>query len=98
MLSLGIIFLVMMIPLASLYLSTILIYRFALLIFLSYALFSDILGGLYQTIFKIPFILGGFSFLEEPNILLLFIPSFQENLLTVPIIVYLNADTDKDNF
>jgi group I intron endonuclease len=48
MLLLGIITLVITIPLASTYLSTILI-RFAFLIFLSGALLSEILGGLFQT-------------------------------------------------
>jgi len=36
-------------------------------------------------LFKIPLILDGFSFLEEPNIL----------LSLIPIIVYFNAETDK---
>ena len=62
MLSLGIIFLVMTIPLASLYLSTILIHRFALLITLYSVLLSycmlfvvslptdiELLGGLFQS-------------------------------------------------
>ena len=38
-----------MIPLASLYLSTILIPKFAFLMFLSGTLLSGILGGLFQT-------------------------------------------------
>jgi len=80
MLSLGIIFLVMTIPLASLYLLTILIHRFALLILLFSNLFYDtslsveILGGLFQPTF------------ENLDI---FILSF------IPVIIYSNTDTDK---
>ena len=40
--------LVLTIPLASTYLSTILIYRFAFLVFLFSAYFTEILGGLFQ--------------------------------------------------
>jgi group I intron endonuclease len=47
----------------------------------------EILGGLFQTspLIQIPIILGGFSFIEEPNIL----------LSLISIIVYPNAETDK---
>ena len=81
---------VLTIPFASLYLSTILIHRFAFLIFLFYEIFSwgvEILGGLFQTslLFQIPFILDSFSFIEEPDIL----------LSLIPIIVYSNAETEK---
>jgi len=64
MLLLGIITLVMTIPLASLYLSTILIHGFAFLVFLfgDFIIDSEILGGLFQTILFLqsPLILGGF--------------------------------------
>jgi len=88
--------LVFSIPLASLYLSTILILRIAFLIFLSGTLFSRILGGLFQsTLFsQSPLILmGSLPFLEELNIL----------LSLIPIILYPNAKCNKfkvlnDNF
>jgi hypothetical protein len=105
MLLLGILTLIMTIPLASLYLSTILIHGFVLLIFLFITILFvcnvEVLGGSFQItilsqnlefllilggiIFKIPFILGSFSFLEESNIL----------LSLIPIIIYTNAETDK---
>jgi hypothetical protein len=82
MLSLGIIFLVMTIPLASLYLSTIFpSERFALLIFINtFHEFSvlPILGGLTTII---------------PQSLEIFLPSLKD--LIVPVIVYNNADTNK---
>jgi group I intron endonuclease len=98
MLSLGIIFLVMTIPLASLYLSTIFpSERFALLttlysILLVYnmlyfvPLFTsiEILGGLFQIILY-----------QSNEMLLSFISSFQEGLLAAVVIVYSNAETDK---
>jgi len=76
--------LVLTIPLAYLYLSTISI-RFTFLVFLPGALLSEILGGLFQlTLFlQSPFILGGLSFIEEPNFL----------LSLIPIVVYSNAET-----
>jgi len=90
MLILELIILVVTIPLASLYLSTILIPRFALLIFLSGVLLSEILGGLFQsTLFlQSPLnLIGSLLFIDEPNIL----------LSLIPIVVYSNADIDKPN-
>ncbi len=88
MLLLIIIFLVQAIPLASIYLSTILIHRFTfLIILLSTSLFIEmnLLGELFQTIqlSQIPFM--GDS-LEESNILF---------CTFIPIMLYPNADTDK---
>jgi group I intron endonuclease len=92
--------LVMTIPLASTYLSTILIYRIAFLVFLISHFFSDliiILGGLFQTslLSQIPLqILGDFSLimpLSGPK-------GGDFNLLLtcfVPIMIYSNADRDK---
>jgi group I intron endonuclease len=88
MLILKIYILVLTIPLASIYLSTILIYGFAFLVFLPDALLSEILGRLFQTtlFLQSPLILGGtFSLIEEPNLL----------LSLIPIIIYSNADIDK---
>jgi group I intron endonuclease len=89
------IILVISIPLASLYLSTILIHRSAFLIFLFLSLLApdsswsiEILGGLFQTsqLFQIPIsILGGLSLIDEPYIF----------LLSSISIVYTNADSDK---
>jgi group I intron endonuclease len=95
-------FLVMSIPLASLYLSTILI-RFALLIVFNIVIYYhiingtilssvlstslEILGGLFQPtlLSQSPLILmGSFSFIKQPYILLSLIP-----------IVYTNAETEK---
>ena len=80
--------LVFSIPLASLYLSTILIHRFAAHILLDSCVIlgSEIYGRLFQItiLSKIPIILGGFSFIEEPNILL---------TCFVPIMIYFNPDT-----
>jgi len=78
------IILVLPIPLASHHLSTILS-RFALLVFLFSTLFPEILGGLFQPT----------EFYQIHNILLSFIPSFQDSLLAAPVIVYSNADTEK---
>lgn len=86
--------LVFSIPLASLNLSTTLIHGFALLISLFngllsyYSLFSEILGGLFQTTLfsQSPLsVTGSLLFLEEPNLL----------FFSIPIIIYSNADTDK---
>src|SRR5690606_28603573 len=59
----------------------------------------DISGGLLHIISlvsQIPLILGGFSFIDEPNILFsLFPSSFQDGLLAAYVIVYSNAETDK---
>jgi group I intron endonuclease len=90
MLILGIITLVMTLPLASLYLSTILIHGFAFLIFLPGALLSEIFGGLFQlTLFSQSLLnlIGSLLFIDEPNIL----------LSLIPIIVYSNADTAKSS-
>ncbi len=88
MLLLKIFTLVMTIPLASQYLSTIL-FRFAFLIFLPGALLSEILGGLFQlTLFsQSPLsVMGSLLFLEEPEMLF---------SMFVPIMVYSNLDSDK---
>jgi hypothetical protein len=79
--------LVLSIPLASLYLSTILIHRIAFLVFLSLCYIPEILGGLFQIsiISQIPFILSSFSLIEESNILF---------SIFVPIMIY-NAEIDK---
>jgi len=90
MLLLGIIFLVMMIPLASLYLSTILIHRIALLIFISSVLFSEILGRLFQTILFSHDSLLSFSEHNFYNT-----ATADITFLVVPVIIYSNADTDK---
>jgi hypothetical protein len=87
-----ILILVLTIPLASLYLSTILS-RNAFLIFLSGVLLSGILGGLFQpTLFSQSLdvfiqVLGNLSFMEQSNSL----------LSLIPIIVYSNADTAKSS-
>lgn len=60
--------------------------------------FIDILEGLLHIslVSQIPLILGGFSFIDEPNILFSLIPSsFQDGLLAASVIVYSNAETDK---
>jgi group I intron endonuclease len=86
MLLLGIITLVMTIPLASLYLSTILIYRFAFLIFLlngllcNLSLLIEVLGGLFQILYLIS--ISEAAFQEAP-------------LLAAPMIIYMNAETEK---
>lgn len=103
MLILGIITLVMTLPLASLYLSTILIHRIAFLILLLSAVLSyntlyvvplssgiGILGGLFQTTLlsqSLLNLIGSLLFIDEPNIL----------LSLIPIIVYSNADTAKSS-
>jgi len=105
MLLLEFIFLVRTIPLASHHLSTILIHRFAAFILLSSCVIlgSVIYGRLsqltilfqnYEILFKIPLILGGFSFIEELDILL-FTPSFQNGVLATAVIVYSNAGTEE---
>jgi hypothetical protein len=76
------------IPLASLYLSTILITDLLFIVSLSSCYISEIHGGLFQlTLFsQIPLIfLGGSSLIEESNIL----------LSLIPIVVYSNAGIDK---
>jgi group I intron endonuclease len=98
---LEIIFLVLPIPLASLYLSTILINSsaFLIILFSSLLLYNmlgliplyyeiEILEGFLQTslLIQIPSILGGSSFIEESSILLSFMP-----------IVYSNAETEKSS-
>src|SRR5689334_21037993 len=86
MLLLNLITLVRTIPLASIYLSTISIYRIAFLIFLFGVLLSEILGGLFQ-----PTQISQMGdILLSPTIL-----SFQDNLLATAVIVYSNAETDK---
>lgn len=105
--------LVFSIPLASLYLSTILtsnlffLYYYAVLChnlingtILSNIMSADlnILGGLFQsTLFsQSPLILiGSLLFIDEFNILYSFIPSFQDHLLAITIILYNNAEIDK---
>lgn len=96
--------LVLTIPLASQYLSTILIHRIAFLIFLNIIIYYhmidsmilssilltglDILGGLFQP----------FLFLQSPLIFLgnsFFIEEYNILLSLIPIIVYSNADIDK---
>jgi group I intron endonuclease len=94
MLLFAIIIQVITIPLAYLYLSPISI-RFAFLVSLSLCYILEILGGLFQTspLFQIPIMfplctsegMGGFSLIEEPNILF---------SIFVPIMIY-NADKDK---
>src|SRR5574338_59174 len=101
MLLLGTIILVMTIPLASFYLSTILIHRCAFLILLNIVVYniidstslslfssSEILGGLYQI-----------SILSQAYNMPLYeaISSFQDlpNLLAVSVIVYSNAETNR---
>lgn len=68
--------------------------RFPFLVFLSLCYIPEILGGLFQiSLLKIPIMfplctsegMGGFSFIEEPNILF---------SIFVPIMIY-NADKDK---
>jgi group I intron endonuclease len=99
MLLLEIITLVRTIPLASTYLSTILIHRIAALILLSSCaiLGPVIYGRLFQLTILFQssslFILSGFSFIEELNILLT--PSFQDGVLAAVVIIYTNAETDK---
>jgi len=85
-----ILILVLTIPLASIYLSTILINGFAFLVFLPGALLSEILGGLFQTtlFLQSPLILMG-SLLYQEELSLLF--------LSMPIIIYSNADTAKSS-
>jgi hypothetical protein len=83
------ILLVFSIPLASLYLETICLMAGSAAHILQYPyVISDsvLYGRLFQTslFYQIPIILGGFSFIEESNILLSLIP-----------IVYTKADTDK---
>jgi group I intron endonuclease len=98
MLLLNLITLVRTIPLASQHPSTILILRFAFLIFLSGTLFSEILRGLFQTTLlsqSLLIFLGSLLLIEEPNFLLSFIPSFQDGLLATAVIVYSNAEADK---
>lgn len=82
------IFLVMSIPLASLYLLTILITDLLFIVSLFSCYISEIHGGLFQTTLSSqnPLIfLGGSSFIGEPNLL----------FFSIPIIIYSNADTDK---
>jgi len=85
------IFLVLTIPLASQLLSTISIHGFAFLIFS--------LNGLLCDLSPLIEILGGSNQLTQifqiNDILLSFITSFQESLLTIPIIVYSNTETGK---
>lgn len=92
MLLLELIILVRTIPFASQHLSTIYPSRrkvfliFILTVFLLTEANTQILGGLYQTNFI--FAKGNISLLST-------IPYFQDILLTVSVIVYNNADTDK---
>ncbi len=80
-------FLVLQIPLASIYLSTILITDLLFIESLYSYSISEIYGGLFQStlLSQIPFTLGGFS-LEEPNILL---------SVFVPIMIYSNDNLNK---
>jgi len=82
------IFLVMSIPLASLYLSTILITDLLFIVSLLSCYISEIHGGLFQTTLSSQsslIFLGGSFFIGEPNLL----------FFSIPIIIYSNADTDK---
>jgi hypothetical protein len=88
MLLLEILILVLTIPLASQYLSTILIHRFALLIFLLGALLSEILGGLFQ-----PTLLAlDKSILNLDSILSMSLLPIV--LYNSPRVLYINAKTD----
>jgi hypothetical protein len=86
-------FLVMTIPSASLYLSTIFI-GFTFSIFLIGAFFSEILGGLFQPPFSDSALFLGLSYINY-EITLSFVPSFQESFLLVPVIVYSNAKSER---
>src|SRR4051812_37193002 len=100
---LELLFLVLPIPLASIYLSTILITDLLFIESLSSCYISEIHGGLFQlTLFSqsleiFILILGSFftQSVEQFNTLLSFTPSFQDSFLLGPVIVYSNADTEK---